>query len=445
MGNLVIHGGSVQNTIPSSSERYVVAQASIKDNISAVLELNNRKLDPKPVFLHYQYNYIISPNINLETLLQNVRYFYIDMVIVNENVQYKINAKTFNDNMELAGFISSNYPNIQLLSLTFYMLKNNTENLNISGFNFMLTKYTRDMIGARAKISNKSTFWLQTGDGNMTVANSQLLSLFNAESINSLFIFGNNNIEGFSSIINNECMYHLSTINKAIKIMNFNRYGKRKLSGFNVNFKGCNTLDNNTTEMTQVSTDHSKLLCTFLCSYSYTDLSITIICASTPYKPVGFIANGIQTSNNQGYFHVYIFETNKQSASSASSFRNIAIEFLSVDGIQMPASFDNSSSIGFNMNNNPPILYKSNSGIIFQNTGPYSAVRGIDRNNNLSVPLAELIQFRKSNKFCDNKVDVIRIYDNKTCDVFSKALSIENVKHLVNGHTSGAYFFKLNN
>lgn len=445
MGNLVIHGGSVQNTLPSAGERYNVATVMFKTSYYGDIILE------KAIQLNkYSSDYVVYPNINISgkgSIFQSIRLFYVDIRYFDSNVmQYKnITSQMFDKARELVDILEPlliTVDEAHPLTLTFYLLKNNNEGLNISGTSFLYTQLTRQE-GVGGKIGYNTTYRLYD---NSTNASLELRALFNGESRNSLFQYGNNNLneEQMNNIITNEGMTFLMQ-NQLIKIMKFNRFNKRKLSNFNVNFLNSYCVNLNTSNSAQVVTNNSKLLCTFLCSYNYSidGLNIQVLGVSTPNKTVGYFNKKVNLYSDRGFFNVYIFATNLNMPieEEPQKYRSIAIEFLSVDAVNIPASYEkqytnNNNDFDYNT---PSVLFKSKTKAITLENG-----RGADlKGNSLFCILSGVMDFKKYTLF-DNKFDVIRIYSDRTCDVYSNALSIESVSHKLNPGSAKTWFFKLN-
>ena len=447
MGNLVIHGGSVQNTLPSVAERYNVATVMFTTSYygEIILEKGNQ-------LNKYSTNYVVYPNISISgkgSIFQSIRLFYVDIRYFDSDVmQYKnITSQMFNDAIALFDFVKKLPTLVDIshpLTLTFYLLKNNNEGLNISGTSFLYTQLTRQE-GVGGNIGYNTTYMLYD---NGTNASLQLRALFNGESPNSLFQYGNSNLEQgqMNNIITNEGMTFLMQ-NSFIKIMKFNRFNKRKLSNFNVNFFNSYCVNLNNSNIAQVVTNNSKLLCTFLCSYDYSSdgLNIQVLGVSTPNKTVGYFNKKVNLYSDRGFFNVYIFATNLNmpipQEEESPKYRSIAIEFLSVDAVNIPSSYEkqytnNDNNFDYNT---PSVLFKSKTKAITLENG-----RGADlKGNSLFCVLSGVMDFKKYTLF-DNKFDVIRIYSDRTCDVYSNALSIESVSHKLNPGSAKTWFFKLN-
>jgi hypothetical protein len=434
MGNLVIHGGSAQNTILTASDKasyynFATVKLSNEQTAPNIISGKDKAMDDNRL----SGNYIVTPNININILFENISWFYVDILTeyseTGETV--KLLKQTFLSREELLDLLKT--MNVKATcTFIFYMLKNNTDGLSVSGSNFMLTQYTRPY-GVSGKISSKSTFRLEDNGSNVT---SNLFELFAEDSEKSLYSFGATRIESFSSIVcDARALSRLLEYN-AVKIMKYNRYGKRKLSNFNVNFNNETCVDAASGETTTVTTNNSKLLCTFLCKYNYLDSSVEILLVSTPNKNIGDGNSLINTDGNAGYFHVYVFQSNINPDSEQKCI-STAIEFLSVDGIQIPAAYDINPNSSSNWEN---IFYKSKNKLILSEG---SDMRARDVNKSIFLSLGNLVG-QKAQNHNDATIDVIVPCKDRTCNVYPNALILENVKHSLRSGISKTYFFKLN-
>jgi hypothetical protein len=366
-------------------------------------------------------------------LFENISWFYVDILTeyseTGETV--KLLKQTFISREKLLDLLKT--MNVKATcTFIFYMLKNNTDGLSVSGSNFMLTQYTRPY-GVSGKISSKSTFILEDNGSNVT---SNLFELFAEDSEKSLYNFAATRIESFSNIVcDARALSRLLEYN-AVKIMKYNRYGKRKLSNFNVNFNNETCVEAASGEITTVTTNNSKLLCTFLCKYNYLDSSIETLLVSTPNKNIGDSTSLFNTDGNVGYFHVYVFQSNINPDSEQKCI-STAIEFLSVDGIQIPAAYDINPDSSSNWEN---IFYKSKNKLILSEG---SDMRARDVNKSIFLSLGNLVG-QKAQNHNDATIDVIVPCKDRTCNVYPNALILENVKHSLRSGISKTYFFKLN-
>jgi hypothetical protein len=434
MGNLVIHGGSAQNTILTASDKasyYNFATVKLSNEKTApdIITGKDKAMDDNRL----SSNYIVTPNININILFENISWFYVDILTrhseTDDNI--KLLKQTFLSREKLFDLLKTINAK-PTCTFIFYMLKNNTDGLSISGSNFMLTQYTRPY-GVSGKISSKSTFILEDNGSNVT---SNLFELFAEDSKKSLYSFGAARIEDFSSIVCNAGVLSKLLEYNAVKIMKYNRYGKRKLSNFNVNFNNETCVDAESGEIISVTTNNSKLLCTFLCKYNYLDSSIETLLVSTPNKNIGGGDNSLNINGNAGYFHVYVFQSNIGNRNERKCI-STAIEFLSVDGIQIPAAYDINPDSSSNWEN---IFYKSKNKLILSEG---SDMRARDVNKSIFLSLGNLVG-QKAQNHNDTIVDVIVPCKDRTCNVYPNALILENVKHRVSSGISKTYFFKLN-
>jgi hypothetical protein len=446
MGNLVIHGGSVQNTIPAASERYVMGSMSITNSDKWIDVIGGKA----KAVNNYSALYVSSPNYNMDYLFNTISNYYVDIIyfinqeetITQKNILNGVyeSRDTLRQSVEnLSAFVTKETPMI----ITFYLLKNNTEKLNVSGANLLLTNFTRPD-GVSGKISSKSTFVL---GNNGTAVSANLINLFtNIESEvpgqRGLNQFGVQFLgeEVFSNILPSEGFTYFNQNPGSVKIMNFDRYNKRKLSAFNVCFKNKIAFNINDGSPTSVTYNKSKLLCTFLCQYDFDSNQITILLVTTPDKTKGGSIVGQKiTDGNIGYFHVYIFESNIETTSSLC--RSVAIEFLSVDAISIPASFGKQTTAVNTFSDITEVKLVSKNKIISLKSA-YN--RGYDvSNNSRYVILSLLVPFKKYN-YNDNNLDVVRIYDDKTCDVYPNALSVQYAKYRLDNRNYKVYYTKLN-
>lgn len=452
MGNLVIHGGSVQNTIPATSERYIIASMSTSSNAWA--DVLNGKAE---VHENYSVNYVSSPNYNMAYLINTISNYYVDITYYypnedNKPIKKSILGGTYETGGDIPKLIDEStgvfLNESHNIIITFYLLKNNVGRQYISGINYLLTQFTKGY-GISGKISSKSTYFLNNNGS--TVA-SNIINLFtNTESENpgqqGLKVYGVSKFgeESFTNILNGEGFLYFNQHPDSVKIMKFNRFGKRKLSGFNVCFKGTSAFDNSNQSVSTVTYNKSKLLCTFLCQYDFNNDQITILLATSPDKSEGgYDMSSINKGDGfTGYFHVYIFESNIETTSSP--YRSVAIEFLSVDAIQIPASFGKQDvSDGSYTEVGNILLVSKNKIIPIPISGDNNYSRGKDpKNNALTVGIAAVTPLKGYN-LKDNKLDVLRIYDDKTCDVYEEAVSIEYSKYRTNSSNQKVYYAKLN-
>jgi hypothetical protein len=77
-------------------------------------------------------------------------------------------------------------------------------------------------------------------------------------------------------------------------------------------------------------------------------------------------------------------------------------------------------------------------------SGEIDYSRGKDpKNNALMVGIGTVVSLKGYN-LKDNKLDVLRIYDDKTCDVYEDAVSIEYSKYRTDSTNQKVYYTKLN-
>ena len=211
--------------------------------------------------------------------------------------------------------------------------------------------------------------------------------------------------------------------------MKFNKFEKRKLSNFYVQTPYVVKPD----EKIDTTSNKTKLIATSLMRFNYNTLTISPLTISRPFFDWfnGNTAYLWETVDlNVGFFNIYVFQD------MVNDGRSITIEFLSIDAVTIP--FPISSK---NLDGNWIYFIKKNNSLSELTTIP----RVDSTIFTEFVPIGGFLQ-DKAIKKNHTSVDIIRLYNNRTCDVFK-----DNIKTVTSTYEASksnnrkkAFYFKLN-
>ena len=223
---------------------------------------------------------------------------------------------------------------------------------------------------------------------------------------------------GFNDIISQvQVDAILSGTPNNVYYVKMNKYEKRKLSKCYI--RPVSVCSGSLNEIVSTS-GKTKIIATALYSYNYTGfgnpLGITMVHACKPYNSQ--LTNAYTDFPNggvYGYFNLYILED------VVNGGKGLAIEFLSIDAITVP--FNNKIGI----NNTLTYSYFAK----FRNTFISIPTNNSRLDSDLMIDfipiLSSLGGLRRTvlNNLSKSKsINVIRLYSDRTCDVFNDALKL---------------------
>ena len=359
-------------------------------------------------------------------------YFYVDINDYSNGIEYR--ELSFATLTEINTFCGDQ--EIEDGEIVFYSYTNNTDTLRIGGSNTFSTIFGINKNGKDKILSNKK--WEINTDA-LPQLRAYLTSSFMADMSSSI-----DNFE--AEYLNRDQINAICSSTEYVGRVYFDKYKERHLSRFYyrgnfspseggvIGFDGYGALNQ--------TDQHNKLLSTTLCNMNRINDSIFTISTVKPTTTNGTTTGGEYVTKVRGgpgtsLFHVYIF------AGSVNNTRILAIEPLSIDALTIPFPFRDS------LPTIPNYIYKLKIGQRFADT---TLVRNDtnDSYNNLSPrPLVDSITVNLPSSAYGGKqtnIDVIRLYEDKTCDVFKQCARM--VHTVYNRKTDSkhlhAYYMKLN-
>lgn len=340
---------------------------------------------------------------DLTVVLNYINYLYVDIYDEVDNKLYS--RRTFAD---LASFYS--YCSSQVGSnsgwASFYAYTNDTSGLNIGGGNVFSTAITpKGTPTGKNKVRSKRTYAVNFS----SPAVGALETYLTTNLVNDL-------TTAFGSTIANQ----LITNAKVTEIVNnnltnfiiINKYKKRDLSNF---YAGDLKMSDGSSTNTDINT--TKLLATVLLKYDLPNQLVTYQHASLTYN-VGknsFIPYSPDTDTS--YFNLYIMVDTQN-----TEFRGLVVEPISIDVATIP----------FNaILDEPEVSYQyfAKWGNKIVNIAKVPRVDSIVR-----YEMVELGGITSSPSLTKqrNEITLVRLYNNRTCDVFEDSLYIANSTYNAN-------------
>lgn len=378
---------------------------------------------------NYGYaNALYGPLTDLLNYLPNL---YVDIIDTDTSVIYKKLA--FNTVADIQTYISTS--SILQGRMIFYANQNNTSNLVIGGSNTLST-FLIKKVSSRKELYKRAYYDQARFPGSFAALANFVSS--------SLYTSAATKINNINEIITQEQIITLCTpdgsgfINN-IEVTRFDKYKKRKLSNFLPPILTTVLPDGTTTTPASFKL---KLLATALISYQYVLHGIPSV-NSFNIETISFIqaaglpgTSKLDTDPNKSYFHLYIVQD------LTNNSRGIAIEFLSIDAITIP--FRNTQGY----ETTPAYSYFLKQGNRIRTLVTSSRIDIIVNVdfvpiNNSQNPLLVNNTLRKN---VGETLDIIRLYNDKTCDVFEKGLQIvkSTYSHNLEQPTKNLWYYKLN-
>ena len=431
-------GGNSNAAITAEKLRYNIV--SYYYHSSSFIEFGSGSVGNTPT--KHAYNPNLDANSSYYTPIQeltnNLSHLYVDILDITNDTEYT--KLQFTDTGSLYTFISSS--GAVEGRITLYSYRNDTSNLKIAGANQFSTRITEPNTSITSKHGLPLPF---SPPDALNTLNSYLTNNF----LNDLSYWLGNASE---IITQNQIDFYLSARGR---FMQFDKYKKRNLSKFYVsglsyvNPAGDGALGDG---------NKNKLIATAVMQYRYSNPgrlitdptdSISMLHASTLYN------SGINSeypiyqptgANNGGWglFHIYIFQN------TINDGRAIVVEFISIDAATIP----------FNSKVNVKKIWQDGANYnYFMKKGnlltKLPAINKYDNPRLSSSQFSEFIELNHASSLFSKRnmmreiftdIDIIRIYDDGTCDVFEKCLQIVKSTYnstLMSGHRPVAFYYKL--
>jgi len=398
-GSLIVDG-----TIRGKLNRYDYASYVIEGNAIRFDVWNNNPNNPLPD----------SPQIDENEPI----YFYVDINDTTNNIEYR--ELSFDTITDINTFLLDE--GIDNGRIVFYSYTNNTDNLRVGGSNVFSTIFGINKQGKSKILSNKKWF-----------IDSNALPILSAYLTSSFMTDMSSSINNFSTEYLNQAQIEtICTSSDNIGRLYFNKYEERHLSRFYYygNYIGGTPYGVDEDGDLEPTTNKNKLLSTTLCGMIRIDDSTfnisTLKITTTSGVQGGLGGSKIKGNYDNSLFHVYIFVS-----TDYPDRKILAIEPLSIDSLTIPFPFRGIDEMGVGYK------YKIKVGASLQNINFY-------RSND---DFADSIYFNLPSINDRNKYfDVIRLYENKTCDVFKRPARIVHVVYNRKNNSLHAhvYYCKLN-
>jgi len=428
-GSINFTGNLYQNGSPyggGSAEKYIFVTQEFRQGTGSIFGNNESPTST---------NRIYNPNYsNVDSLVSSyLSYVYVDIVNSNRSTQYE--GLSFSTVTELKEYI--NNAGIDSGSITLYAYKNDTSNLVLGGYNSFVTSVAYRSSDGKVSSKRGLTKMVDTTKAAYTALTGYLTGSFVTALSSSI------SLPTLNEIITEAQINYIVT-NGVVRFANMDKYNRRELSGFYLSLTtagGNNYVVNSTGDGFIGSIgSRSKLLSTSLLRYNYSGGPvISVSHVSLPYWQGPNDTFRVSELNGGSYSNLYIMQE------VDSNGRAIYIEPLSIDGIVVPFS---SKKYVLDESDCKYFMKKGNRLIQIDNT---LNARIDSRYNVESISLTGVggskaflssLKQKKSKK----QIDIVRLYSDKTCDVFENGLRIEHSSYVGNIGNQGimAYYFKLN-
>jgi len=414
-GSLTVSGsgitGSLYGVAESALVKYELATYNFGGSNYKISDFQNSIMG---VYSNFNPN-ISNAGDSIPTLLP---YLYVDILdYTNQTAYYK---QTFSTLSSLSSSLSSR--GVVTGKLIFYSYQNDTKNMKVGGINILYSSIGNNKIQSRKSINP------DTGSAAYTALNNFISS--------SLVTYGSSNIPNFTTNYINQNQVNTIHTGKVIGMVPINKYEKRHIKNFYYYNPKPNSSVNSSNSLVTPATTRSKLLAHILCSVVITKTTVPVfnfsfVALNTTYRYSWDNSGVFKANGNQGYFHIYIFETDP-------GLRSIAVEALTIDQLNLPFSSRSGDATG--AHSSYMYLLKKNNTIAVSTshtrTDTQLDIDGVSLIDNTFNINGNFFYNDKNN----NDITAIRFYSNKTCDVFNRCCRLEYNKY--NG--TKLNYFKLN-
>jgi len=384
---------------------------------------------------------------------QYLSYMYVDIIEISTGRLWQ--KMNFADVSALNTFLTNQ--SVSKGRITVYSYKNNVSNLKIYGSNQLATLLTPKTSAASSfqipsptrvndgRVSNNyplaiPTIYSGEGEGNNITAD-KLKSYFVS---NQFYDDIKTKLSNIDEIILDWQIIDLVD-SGAVFYLPMKKYDARRLTNFYIPGGGKNFILSNGSIVS--GNNKTKILSTTLAKFTLADPSVYVnahrelltnstitYVTTTSIHSISNIQSGIlniQPGEREIYFNIYILQD------LATNGRGIGIEFLTIDAINIP--FNNKFDIDNTTLNFAYLAKKGNrfceltpSDLWWQDTLKNSIDKPMNNQHTMinTAEFWENISIR--NKSQNKNIDIIRIYDNKTCDIFEKCLQVVDSTYSAN-------------
>jgi len=419
-----------------------------------------------------------SPNLNnispsnspAAAIIPYISYLYVDILDTVNSILYS--KQSFGNVTALQTFIGNN--GIAKGRITLYSYKNNTSNMRIYGSNQMATLlspinkesaifngmynlnpyHTAGKISSNYRMPIKSNLNESYGPGGAFTPPKPI-----AEKLINYFTSGQFYSDLAAKVTTPDEIITQDQINtlapEYIKFLKMDKYNPRRLSNFYIDGTFM-TFTDELGQSTYNGSNKTKILSTTLAAFhlyqgpagdALTLSTIETLQVSTIYGDINAPLVGNQLpENNSGFFNIYILQDNNSTANYGQPLnRAIAIEFLSIDAINIPFNSRNTDAI--------PYAYFARKGQYLHEVSVQNAwwahTSGIDPGTNTQHIAINTNNFTAGipiKKHQNKNIDIMRVYENKTCDIFDDCIKVVVSSYsgnIINGKLN-LWYYKLN-
>jgi hypothetical protein len=403
---------------------------------------------------------------------QYISYLYVDILDIATNQLYT--KRSFSNVAALQTFIG--VTGINEGRITLYSYKNNTSNLRIYGSNQMATllsptnkqsaafngMYSLKPYRSAGKIASNYKMPIKSDlIGSYPPGHTGFTPKPIAEKLINYFTSGQFHSDLSSQITNPDEIITQDQIDALapsyIKFLKMDKYNPRRLTNFYVDGTSIKFMDE-VGGGPFAGSEKTKIISTVLGKfnlnqggnphYALIDSTIETVAVSATGNYSNKAAyNNIFPDDNSGFFNIYILQDNNSTANYGLPLnRAIAIEFLSIDAINIPFNSKNTNS------NYVYFAKKANrlDKLDVQNAW-WNGIRGngidpLTNTHHMAINTDQFTTGIPTKKNQNKNIDIIRIYNNKTCDVFDDCLKVVESTYTgtVAQDSSKLYYYKLN-